>query len=71
LPKIKVPWSKEHSAEKQTRREWEEEHMGIVGRVGTGVKPKRRNEWYCWKIRLLKALVLVHMLIPSLHKEHS
>jgi len=45
--------------------------MGIVGRVGTGVKPKRRNEWYCWKIRLLKALVLVHMLIPSLHKEHS
>lgn len=37
---------------------------GIVERVGAGVKPKRGDEWYCWKTRLLVALLLLHVLIP-------
>lgn len=50
-------------------RVWEAEGTGIVERVGTGVKPERRNRWYCWKIRPLKVLLLIHMLIPFLHKD--
>lgn len=50
---------------------WKEEGMGIVQRVVMGVKPKRTDDWYCWKIRLLQALLLVHIFIPSLHTEHS